>query len=171
VSRPRAILVGLPGTGKSSVGARLAGRLLVPFADSDWLVCQAEGRSVSAIFATDGEAGFRKLEAMTVLEALTSFTGVLALGGGAVTTQDVRRGLAESGVPVVLLTATEPELLRRLQFSPHSRPLLVGDPAGQLAALTTERAELYRQVCTLTVDTTGRSIGAVAELIHRELAP
>jgi shikimate kinase len=167
--RPRAVLVGLPGTGKSSVGARLAARLLVPFADSDRLVTEQAGRSVAEIFAADGEAEFRRLEAAVVLEALAGFGGVLALGGGAVTTERIRAGLAEAQVPVVLLTAEAPELLRRLGLSPNSRPLLAGDPAGRLADLTAERAELYRQVCTLTIDTAGRSINAVTELILREL--
>ncbi|HEU5269977.1 MAG TPA: shikimate kinase [Jatrophihabitans sp.] len=169
VRRPRAVLIGLPGTGKSSVGARLAGRLSVSFADSDRLVVQLAGRSVAEIFATDGEPAFRRLEAAVVLEALTSFDGVLALGGGAVTTERVRAGLARSGVPVVLLTAAAPELLRRLGRSPNPRPLLAGDPAGRLATLAAERDELYRQLCTVTVDTAGRSVGAVTELILREL--
>lgn len=168
-TRPRAVLVGLPGVGKSSVGIRLASRLSLPFADSDWLVEQAAGRDVAEIFATEGEAGFREREAAAVLDALSGFGGVLALGGGAVTVERVRQGLAEAAVPVVLLTAAEPELLRRLGRSPNSRPLLAGDLAGRLATLTVERAELYRQVCTFSVDTAGRSVAAVAELVLREL--
>jgi len=167
--RPRAVLVGLPGAGKSSVGARLAARLTVPFADSDRLISERAGRSIAEIFATDGEPEFRRLEAAVVLEALAGFGGVLALGGGAVTTEQVRVRLVEAGVPVVLLTAAPPELLRRLGRSPNPRPLLAGDPAGRLATLTAERAELYAQVCTFTVDTAGRSVNAVTELILREL--
>jgi len=169
VHRPRAVLIGLPGTGKSSVGTRLAGRLLVPFADSDRLVVQLAGRSVAEIFASDGEETFRRLEAAVVLETLAGFDGVFALGGGAVTIDRVRAGLARSGVPVVLLTAEPPELLRRLEHSPTPRPLLAADPAGRLAALAAERAELYRELCTISVDTGDRSIGEVAELILREL--
>lgn len=163
------MLVGLPGVGKSSVGARLASRLSVPFADSDRLVVQAAGRGVAEIFAAEGEAGFREREAAVVLEALTGFGGVLALGGGAVTIERVRQGLAEAAVPVVLLTASEPELLRRLARSPHRRPLLAGDLAGRLATLTAERAGLYQQVCTFSVDTAGRPVAAVAELVLRGL--
>jgi shikimate kinase len=168
VSRPRAVLIGLPGAGKSSVGARLAARLGVPFADSDRLIVQADGRGIPQIFAADGEPAFRKLETAVVLEALAGFDGVLALGGGAVTSAEVRRGLVEAQVPVVLLTATQPELLNRVGRN-RNRPLLAGDPAARLAELTTERGELYREVCTLTIDTGGRSIGAVAELILRQL--
>jgi shikimate kinase len=168
--RPRAVLVGLPGAGKSSVGVRLAARLTVPFADSDLLISERAGRGVAEIFATGGEPEFRRLEAAVVLEALAGFGGVLALGGGAVTTEQVRSGLVQARVPVVLLTAAAPELLRRLGRSANPRPLLAGDPAGRLATLTAERAELYSQVCTLTVDTAGRSVNTVTELILRELA-
>ena len=168
--RPRAVLVGLPGTGKSSVGARLASRLVVPFADSDRLVSEHAGRSVAEIFAAEGEQAFRAMEAAVVLEALAGFGGVLALGGGAVTTDRVRDGLAAAAVPVVLLTAEQDELLRRLGRSPNPRPLLAGDPASRLATLAAERDELYSQVATFAVDTAGRSIDAVTDLIVRELA-
>ncbi len=131
---PRAILIGLPGVGKSTVGARLAQRLSVPFADSDRLITERTGREVAEIFSADGEAGFRELEAASIAAALVDFDGVLALGGGAVTTGSVRQALAGAGVPVVLLTASEPELLRRIGRSQH-RPLLAGDPAGRLAEL------------------------------------
>ena len=88
---PRVVLVGLPGSGKSSVGAELARRLGVAFADSDELVEAQTGRSVGEIFAQQGEPVFRQLEADLIAAALGSFDGVLALGGGAVTTESVRR--------------------------------------------------------------------------------
>jgi shikimate kinase len=162
------VLIGLPGVGKTSVGARLANRLGVSFADSDRLIEQADGRGIPQIFAADGEAAFRKLEAAVVLEALATFDGVLALGGGAVTSAEVRRGLAESQLPVVLLTASQPELVARVGRN-RNRPLLADDPAARLAELAAEREEFYRDLCTLTIDTGGRSIGAVAELILRQL--
>jgi shikimate kinase len=158
---PRAVLVGLPGVGKSTVGARLAERLGVPFADSDDLIVRRAGRSVTAIFDDDGEAAFRELESAVVAEALTGFTGVLALGGGAVTTAAVRSGLAGSGVPVVLLTAPREVLLQRIGRTRH-RPLLVADPAGRLAQLAAERSDLYASVCTVRLDTADRPVDAVA---------
>ncbi len=166
---PRVVLIGLPGSGKSSVGARLAARLGVPFADSDDLVEQAQGRSVAEIFAADGETGFRALEAEAIAAALAGFDGVLALGGGAVTTAAVRSDLAAARLPVVLLTASRPELLRRIGSTVH-RPLLVADPASQLAALEAQRSELYRTVCTLAVETGGLSEDAVAAGIAERIA-
>jgi shikimate kinase len=167
---PRAVIVGLPGVGKSSVGARLARRLAVGFIDSDELVVQQAGRSITAIFAEVGEPGFRALETSAVLAALQSFDGVLALGGGAVTTPAVRDGLASSGVPVVLLTADQQALLRRVGRSTH-RPLLAGDPAARLVELSQQRMPWYEQVSTLTIETVGRSVNAVAAELAERIKP
>jgi shikimate kinase len=165
---PRVVLVGLPGSGKSTVGARLARGLHTGFADSDELIVRQAGRSVSEIFAADGEAFFRQLEAQVIAAALTDFDGVLALGGGAVTTESVRRNLGESGVPVVLLTAGQDELLDRMSASRH-RPLLADDPAARLAELAEIREPLYREVASVTVRTDGRTIAAVADGLRAEL--
>jgi shikimate kinase len=165
---PRVVLVGLPGAGKSTVGARLARQLPAEFADSDQLVVRQAGRSVPEIFAADGEAVFRQLEAEVIASALTDFDGVLALGGGAVTTVSVRRNLVSSGVPVVLLTAGEDDLLQRMSGSRH-RPLLAGDPAAKLAELAQAREPLYREVATATVPTGGRSVAEVADELRAQL--
>ena len=165
---PRVVLVGLPGAGKSTVGAELAGRLQVAFADTDDLVVQQTGRTVSEIFAHQGEAAFRQLEADMIAEALGSFDGVLALGGGAVTTESVRQDLLASGVLVVQLSAGLDELLSRLAGN-RSRPLLAGDPGSRLAGLAAAREPLYREVASLTVPTTGRSAAEVAEELAARL--
>jgi shikimate kinase len=168
---PRVVLVGLPGTGKSSVGAALARRLGVPFADSDQLIVQQTGRSVSEIFRHQGELAFRRLEADMIAEALVSFDGVLALGGGAVCTEEVRRDLLAGGVLVVQLSAGQDELLRRMARSSH-RPLLAGSAdlaAAKLAELAEARAGLYAEVASLTVDTGGRPVAEVAAALHGQL--
>jgi shikimate kinase len=165
---PRVVLVGLPGTGKSSVGTELARRLGVPFADTDELVTRQTGRSVAEIFAQQGEPAFRELEADLVAEALAGFDGVLALGGGAVTTGSVREDLVASGVPVVLLIAGREELVSRLAGS-DARPLLAGDIPARLAELAAARNGWYAEVATVSVDTGGRSVAEVADLLHRQL--
>jgi shikimate kinase len=165
---PRVVLVGLPGTGKSTVGAELARRLEVAFADSDELIAQQTGRSVGEIFSSQGEPAFRQLEADVIAEALGGFDGVLALGGGAVATESVRQDLVGSGVLVVRLSAGQDELLSRLAGN-RSRPLLAGNAAARLAELAEAREPLYREVASLTVPTGGRSPAEVAAVLHEQL--
>lgn len=164
---PRAVVVGMPGAGKTTTGRRLAKILAVSFADSDDLVVAAAGRSIAELF-TAGEDEFRRVESAAVREALTGFDGVLALGGGALTTAAVRDALRGCGAPVVLLRAALPTLAERVGPG-DTRPLLAGDPVARLAALADQRAALYEQVATLTVDTDGRSAAQVASTIAASL--
>jgi shikimate kinase len=166
---PRVVLIGLPGAGKSSVGAALAGLLSLDFTDSDDLIIDMTGRPIVQIFADDGELAFRDIEAVAVAGALRNFAGVLALGGGAITTASVRAALVEAGVPVVLLTASQDQLLARIGHTRH-RPLLVGDASDRLATLAAERESLYREVATIVIDTGSHTVGGVAAEIHRQLA-
>lgn len=91
---PRAVVVGPPGSGKSTVGPLLAEHLGVGFRDADDDVVAAEGRSISDIFTTDGEAVFRAIEERSIAAALTEHDGVLSLGGGAVLSRRRARGCA-----------------------------------------------------------------------------
>ena len=156
------VLVGLPGAGKTSAGRRSARRLEVEFADSDALIEARCGASVSEIFTTRGEAGFRAVEAEVIGDALTTFPGVLALGGGAVTTPAVREALRSSGVTVVHLATTLASALARVGDG-ASRPLLRDDPAGRLAALAAERSPLYEAVSTVEVRSAGRPIFMIVD--------
>jgi shikimate kinase len=165
---PKVVLVGLPGSGKSTTGRRLAKILVVPFADSDELIERQTGRGVRDIFAESGEAEFRRIEAATVASALSSFGGVLALGGGALTTPATRDVLLTSEVPVVLLQAHLTTLIRRVGDG-RTRPLLADDPPGRLATLAEQREPLYREVATLVVDTERRTPGKVAATIAARL--
>jgi shikimate kinase len=161
---PRAILVGLPGSGKTSTGRRLAARLGVPFADSDALVESFTGRTVSDIFADDGEPAFRRLEATAIAAALRNFDGVLAVGGGAVTSAATRAALTRCDVPIVLLDTSLPTLARRVGDG-ATRPLLRHAPAQQLAELARDRTPLYQEVATMRVETDRRSAEQVAAAI------
>jgi shikimate kinase len=165
---PRVLLIGLPGTGKSSVGRRVAERLGVEFADSDSMIEVRAGRSIPRIFAEDGEAAFRQLEASVVADALTNFSGVLALGGGAVLTESTKQAIAASGIPVVLLHTQLATLANRVGTG-SGRPLLADDPGHRLAELAAVREPVYRSLAALVVDTERRSTGRVAEVIFRLL--
>ncbi len=165
---PVAVVVGLPGAGKSTTGRRLAKILAVPFTDSDELVEASRGRSVGDIFATDGEAAFRAAEAEAVATALRDFAGVLSLGGGALTDDRTRAAVASAGVPVVFLRATVATLATRVGDG-RTRPLLEADPPVRLAELAEARRRLYDEVATITVDTDGRTPGQVAATVASRL--
>ena len=117
---------------------------------------------MSDIFAHRGEAEFRAVEAEVIGEALETFAGVLALGGGAVTTPAVRDALRSSGVTVVHLATTLASALARIGDG-SSRPLLRDDPAGRLAILAQERTPLYEAVCTVEVRSAGRPIFMIVD--------
>jgi shikimate kinase len=162
------VLIGLPGSGKSTVARRLAKIYSVPVADTDELVEAATGRTVPELFETAGEPAFRAAESTALQSALTDFDGVLSLGGGAILAADNRSALVASGAPIVLLRGEPATLLARLG-DPQSRPLLRADPAARLAALAAEREPLYRSVATLTVDTDHHTPAQVAATIAARL--
>jgi shikimate kinase len=167
---PRVVVVGMPGAGKTTTGRRLAKILALPFADSDDLVAAGARRSVVELFAERGEAAFRAAEADAIRRALVDFDGVLALGGGALTTEPTRSAVTGCGAAVVLLRAELVTLGERVGATAGAaRPLLAGDPAERLAALAAARLPLYEDVATLTVDTDGRTPGQVAATIAARL--
>jgi shikimate kinase len=165
---PRVVLVGLPGTGKSTSGRRLAKILGVPFADSDDLVEASAGCSVAEIFAGSGEEAFRAAESAAIAAALADFPGVLALGGGAVTVPGTRAALEHAAVPVVALRARIDTLSSRVGDG-QTRPLLADDPGRRLMQLERERAALYERLATFTVDTDDRTPGQVAAVVAARL--
>lgn len=164
---PKAVLVGLPGSGKSTIGRRLAKALGVGLLDTDVAIEQRTGRSIADIFATDGEQEFRRIEEDVVRAALADHYGVLSLGGGAVTSPGVRAALA--GHTVVYLEISAAEGVRRTGGN-TVRPLLAGpDRAEKYRALMAKRAPLYRRVATMRVDTNRRNPGAVVRHILSRL--
>jgi shikimate kinase len=165
---PRVVLIGLPGTGKSTTGRRLAKILATRFADSDDLIERATGRTVPEIFDEDGEASFREREADTVIAALAEFDGVLALGGGAITTERTREAILAAGVPIVLLRATVGTLQTRVGDA-RTRPLLREDPVANLTTLAESREPLYTAAATFAVETDSRTPGQVAATVAARL--
>lgn len=164
---PKAVLVGLPGSGKSTIGRRLAKALGVGLLDTDVAIEQRTGRSIADIFATDGEQEFRRIEEDVVRAALADHDGVLSLGGGAVTSPGVRAALA--GHTVVYLEISAAEGVRRTGGN-TVRPLLADpDRAEKYRALMAKRAPLYRRVATMRVDTNRRNPGAVVRHILSRL--
>ena len=164
---PKAVLVGLPGSGKSTIGRRLAKALGVSLLDTDVAIEERTGRSIADIFATDGEQEFRLIEEEVVRAALADHDGVISLGGGAVTSPGVCDALA--GHTVIYLEIGAREGVRRTGGN-TVRPLLAGpDRAEKYRALMAKRVPLYRRVATVRVDTNRRNPGAVVRHILSRL--
>ncbi len=165
-TRPRAVLVGPMGSGKSTVGALLATAYGVRARDTDTDVEAAEGRSISDIFVESGEEHFRALERAAVATALAEHDGVLSLGGGAVLDPDTRELLA--GHRVVFLSVGLADAVKRVGLG-AGRPLLFGNMRAQVKKLLDERAPIYASVATVTVDTDDTSPEDVVALIQEVL--
>lgn len=166
-ARQHVVLVGLMGSGKSTVGLALAERLGRQLLDTDALVEARAGRSIRDIFATDGEQAFRDLEAEVLAEVLAGSTpAVVATGGGVVLREANRAALRLADARVVWLCAEPATLLERVRSAPH-RPLLDDDPAGTLQRMADERAPWYRDVADLVIRVDGRSTHEVVEAVLR----
>jgi shikimate kinase len=166
MTAPRVVLVGPMGAGKTTVGRLLAGRWGVAFRDTDDVVEEAEGRSVSEIFVDSGEERFRALERAAVTRALAEQPGVLALGGGAVMAEETRAVL--DGHPVVFLRVGLSDAAARVGLG-ASRPLLLGNVRGTMKALLDERTPVYESVAVAAVDTDGRTPDEVADAVEEAL--
>ena len=163
---PKAVLVGMPGSGKSTIGRRLAKALDVPLLDTDAKIVEMTGRSIADLFV-EGEPEFRRIEADVVRAALAEHTGIVSLGGGAITSPDVRDALV--GHTVVYLEISTAEGIRRTSGG-TVRPLLAGgDPAEKFRTLMTQRVPLYRAVATIRINTNRRNPGAVVRHIMHKL--
>jgi len=164
---PKAVLIGMPGSGKSTIGRRLAKAMGVPMLDTDAEIVSTTGRTIADIFSEDGEQGFRRIEEDVVKAALASHEGIVSLGGGAVTSPGVREALA--GHTVVYLEISAAEGIRRTTTGSNVRPLLAGDDAAaKYRKLMSERVPLFRRVATMRVNTNRRNPGSVVRyLAHR----
>jgi len=160
-SRP-IVLVGLMGAGKSTVGRLVAAALGRELVDVDLAITERTGRTVRQLWEDGGEDAYRSLESLTVLESLPRKEIVLAAPGGVVLDPEVRAALADAHV--VWLRADPAVLGGRVRAGDH-RPLLGADPAADLAAMATARAELYSSLADLVVDTGTAGPAAAADAV------
>jgi len=160
--RPVVVLVGPPGSGKSTVGRVLAATLDVGFRDTDDDIERVTGSSISDLFVQQGEPSFRALEVDAVRAGLDEHHGVLALGAGAVLDSGTRELL--EGQNVVYLRVGLAAAMQRLEMN-RSRPLLLGNVRGRWQELALQREPLYEGLASVTVVTDGRDPVAIADEI------
>lgn len=160
MNKPRVVLVGVMGAGKSTVGQVLADRLATTLRDTDEDIVATAGKPISDIFVDDGEDHFRALERAAVAKALETHDGVLALGGGAILAPETRELLRTQ--TVVYLEVGLANAVSRVGLG-AGRPLLAFNPRATLKHLLDQRRPLYAEVATITVATDGRTPDDIVE--------
>jgi shikimate kinase len=171
------VLVGLMGSGKSTVGTKLAQRLHCSFIDIDAQISNDQKLSVSEIFAQSGEAGFRKIEASVLAHVLNESCAkivrheaqsvVVATGGGAVLSVTNRDIIINAATHVIWLDADVETLVTRTSLSRNVRPLLETDPRSTLTALRNDRSDFYEQIATERIITSHLGIDQVVDAVLR----
>ncbi|QJC21754.1 3-dehydroquinate synthase [Arcanobacterium buesumense] len=154
-----AVIVGMPGAGKTTVGRIVAHRLRLPFADSDRLITQKTGMAVADIFAQFGQHHFRDVEHDVIREACEHRDGILSVGGGALLDPRTRKLLAQERV--IFIDVDDDVLIARLRRSRTVRPVLGDDIAGSVARLRSERSAFYYEVASEIVMSDDRGLNVV----------
>jgi shikimate kinase len=162
-------LVGMPGSGKSSVGRQLAKRLDVPFADSDHVIEQRLGEPIRTFFAREGEDRFREVEERAIADLCADpKIGVIATGGGSVLREPNRHAL-RTACTVIYLRSSPDELQRRLRHDTQ-RPLLqVQDPRAALQQLFVQRDAFYRDTAHFVIETGRPTVQTLVGMILMQL--
>jgi len=167
-----AVLIGPPGSGKSSIGRALAKLLDQDFVDTDALIEEQEGKSISEIFQQSGEEKFREIESAVVAHQLAHAEGIIALGGGAVLSPATQAALKNSTADVIFLNVSASNAVPRVSAN-SSRPLLSENPSEQWSALLKKRLPIYTDLADITIDTDNKKAQEVANeiaVLLKELA-
>lgn len=157
---PILILVGAPGSGKTTIGKLVAEALQVDFQDTDDQIEKLAGKAISQIFIDDGEATFRQLEEEVVAQTIADSNGVVSLGGGAVINPNTRDLLKTQ--PTLWLEVSQSAAASRVGLA-QARPVLVGNVRAKLVQLLQERTPWYEEVAAHRIDTSEKSIDQVVQ--------
>lgn len=165
------LLIGYRGSGKSTIGRKLADRLWLPFVDTDDRVVQRAGKSIKDIFAQDGEPGFRDIESAVVREVCSLSDHVISLGGGAVLREENRQAVRAGGHKVIYLSCGAQELYKRIHADPATsanRPnLTAAGGLEEVKNLLAVREPLYQQVMTAELDVTNLTVDDAVQRVAR----
>ena len=160
------ILIGPPGSGKSTIGRAISRKLNIPFTDTDDLIEIRTGTSISQIFIDKGEPWFRDLEKEVLQEELAKLNGVLSLGGGAPLSESAQEMLHQTGAAVIYLDVSLATAAPRLGFN-RDRPLLLNNPRGAWQELMDKRRPIYEGLATHVVKVDERAPKDIVDEIVR----
>jgi shikimate kinase len=161
----RIVLIGAPGSGKTTVGRALAAHLQWPFIDTDALIELKADKKISDIFVVDGEEYFRALEFDTLTEVLREDSAVISLGGGAPISQQAQTEIRLSKSIVIFLDVSLATAAPRVGFN-RDRPLLLGNPRAQWQALSDKRRPVYEDLATHSIKVDDMNIDEIIAIVE-----
>jgi shikimate kinase len=164
----RIVLIGAPGSGKSTVGVALAAHLQWPFVDTDALIELKESKKITDLFVDNGEEYFRHVEFETLKEVLEETSAVISLGGGAPISQPAQDALVASDSTIVFLDVALATAAPRVGFN-RDRPLLLGNPRAQWQALSDQRRPIYEKLATQSIKVDDMTVDEIIAIIESNL--
>jgi shikimate kinase len=165
----RIVLIGAPGSGKSTVGVALAAHLKWPFTDTDALIELKESKKITDLFVDNGEEYFRSVEFEVLQEVLNEDSVVISLGGGAPISSKAQNVLQASQSMIVFLDVSLATAAPRVGFN-RDRPLLLGNPRAQWQALSDQRRPIYEKLATQSIKVDDMTIDEIIAIIESNLS-
>ena len=165
---PKVILIGPMGSGKTTIGSLLAEKLGLSFRDTDHLIEEQEGKTVSQIFLDQGEDAFRAIEKRVLREELLTDGTVLSLGGGAPISIDAQSALRAIASHIIFLDISLSTVAPRIGFN-RDRPLLLNNPRGQWQTLMEARRPIYEAIADATISVDDKSEEEIVTIVLSSL--
>ena len=165
----RIVLIGAPGSGKSTVGVALAAHLQWPFVDTDALIEMKESKKITDLFVENGEGYFRAVEFHTLQEVLKEESAVISLGGGAPISERAQEALLSSESIIVFLDVSLATAAPRVGFN-RDRPLLLGNPRAQWQSLSEQRRPIYEKLATQSIKVDDMTVDEIVSIIESVLS-
>jgi shikimate kinase len=165
----RIVLIGAPGSGKSTVGVALAAHLQWPFVDTDALIELKESKKITDLFVENGEEYFRSVEFAALQEVLLVESAVISLGGGAPISDSAQAALQSSNSVIVFLDVSLATAAPRVGFN-RDRPLLLGNPRAQWQALSEQRRPIYEKLATQSIKVDDMTVDKIISIIESSLS-